>query len=103
MDGQSNCFSAHIETVRSGNPSLSDNSLLVYDAIDPHIAPKLPQVSTIACPRIYAAATSSVGWHRSVGQKNLHRILIPRFGAKRYSEIERDDVLQMVFDLVPDR
>ena len=35
--------------------------------------------------------------------KNLHSILIPRFGAKRYSEIERDDVQQMVFDLVPDR
>ena len=28
---------------------------------------------------------------------------LPRFGAKRYSEIERDDVQQMVFDLVPDR
>ena len=36
-------------------------------------------------------------------KKNLHRILLPRFGAKRYSEIERDDVQQMVFDLVPDR
>ena len=35
--------------------------------------------------------------------KNLHSILIPRFGAKRYSEIERDDVQQMVFDLVPER
>ena len=35
--------------------------------------------------------------------KNLNRILIPRFGTKRYSEIERDDVQQMVFDLVPER
>ena len=35
--------------------------------------------------------------------KNLHNILIPRFGAKRYSEIERDDVQQMVFDLIPER
>ena len=39
IDGQSSCFSAHIETVLSGKPSLSDNSLLVYDAIDPHGAP----------------------------------------------------------------
>jgi integrase len=35
--------------------------------------------------------------------KNLHSTLIPRFGAKRYSEIERDDVQQMVFDLIPER
>ena len=49
------------------------------------------------------AATNQGGWYRFVGQKNLNRILIPRFGAKRYSEIERDDVQQMVFDLVPER
>ena len=49
------------------------------------------------------ATTNQGGWHRLVGQKNLNRILIPRFGAKRYSEIERDDVQQMVFDLVPER
>jgi integrase len=34
---------------------------------------------------------------------NLNRILIPRFGAKKYSTIERADVQQMVFDLVPER
>ena len=61
IDGQSSCFSAHVETVRSGSPSLSDNSLLVYDAIDPHIAPQSPTASTIACPMIYAAATNAVG------------------------------------------
>ena len=49
------------------------------------------------------ATTNQGGWHRLVGQKNLNRILIPRFGAKRYSEIERDDVQQMVFDLIPER
>jgi len=27
----------------------------------PSVAPQLPQVSTIACPRIYAAATNAVG------------------------------------------
>ena len=35
--------------------------------------------------------------------KSHLKILIPRFGAKRYSEIERDDVQQMVFDLIPER
>jgi integrase len=48
-------------------------------------------------------ATNQGGWHRLVGQKNLNRILIPRFGAKRYSEIERDDVQLMVLDLIPER
>ena len=39
----------------------------------------------------------------NLDKKNFKNILIPRFGAKRYSEIERDEVQQMVFELVPDR
>ena len=39
----------------------------------------------------------------NLDSKNLNGILIPRFGAKRYSKIERDDVQQMVFDLIPER
>jgi integrase len=36
-------------------------------------------------------------------KSNLNTILIPRFGTKRYSKIERDDVQQMIFDLIPKR
>ena len=39
----------------------------------------------------------------NLDSKNLNGILIPRFGAKRYNTIERDDVQQMVFDLIPER
>jgi integrase len=39
----------------------------------------------------------------NLDRKNLHSILIPRFGAKKYSTIERADVQQMVFDLIPER
>ena len=34
-------------------------------------------------------------------KSNLNTILIPRFGTKRYSKIVRDDVQQMIFDLIP--
>jgi integrase len=39
----------------------------------------------------------------NLDKKNLKNILIPRFGQRRWSEIERADVQQMVFDLVPKR
>ena len=48
------------------------------------------------------ASKNAGGWHRYVGQKNLNTILTPRLGTKRYSKIERDEVQQMVFDLIPE-
>ena len=39
----------------------------------------------------------------NLDRKNLNNILIPRFGAKRWNNIERADVQQMIFDYIPER